>query len=111
MDLERLQQEVCELTRGIEHPRVGAALALGEECGEVLRCVLEAEYYGKDVADALEDETGDVLIALVEICDRYGLSLARAAGRAVDKLRRKAPGWKAELGERLVELRMDGPGA
>jgi NTP pyrophosphatase (non-canonical NTP hydrolase) len=111
MDIERLQQEVCALTRGIEHPRVGAALALGEECGEVLRCVLEAEYYGKDVAASLEDEVGDVLIALAEICDRYGLSLARAADGAVEKLARKAPGWRAELGDRLQELRrrMDGP--
>jgi NTP pyrophosphatase (non-canonical NTP hydrolase) len=105
MDLADLQREIRDLTRGIEHPRVGAALALGEECGEVLRCVLEREYYGKDVGAALEEEVGDVLIALAEICDRYALSLAAAAEGAVRKLREKAPKWRAELGPHLQELR------
>ena len=99
------------LTRGIEHPRVGAALALAEECGEVMRCVLDGEYYGKDVRESLADEVGDVLIALLEICDRYGLQLQASAEMAIDKLERKAPGWRAELGDRLQMLRarMDGP--
>ena len=70
MELDALQTQVVELTRGIEHPRVGAALALGEECGEVMRCVLDGMYYGKDVRTQLADEIGDVLIALVELCDR-----------------------------------------
>ncbi len=112
MTLEELQQEIVVLTRGIEHPRAGAALALAEECGEVVRCVLDAEYYGKRDDEALQGEVGDVLIALVELCDRYGLSLETAAAEAVEKIRRKAPKWKAELGDRLVELRrrMDGEG-
>ncbi len=112
MDIRSLQQKVMELTRGIEHPRVGAALALAEECGEVMRCVLDGEYYGKDMQAALTDEVGDVLIALLEVCDRYGIQLADCAGHAVAKLERKAPEWREELGERLVELRrrMDGEG-
>jgi NTP pyrophosphatase (non-canonical NTP hydrolase) len=105
MDLATLAHEIRELTRGIEHPRVGAALALGEECGEVMRCVLDREYYGKDVTDAIEDEIGDVLIALAEIADRFDVSLAAAAERAVAKLRTKAPAWRAELGPRLADLR------
>ena len=112
MDIATLQQRVMELTRGIEHPRVGAALALAEECGEVMRCVLDGEYYGKDTRAALADEVGDVLISLLEVCDRYGIQLADCAQGAVDKLERKAPQWREELGERLVELRrrMDGEG-
>ena len=112
MDIAELQDRVREITRGIEHPRVGAALALAEECGEVMRCVLDGEYYGKDMHDALKDEVGDVLIALAEVCDRYGIALADAATHAVAKLERKAPGWKEELGDRLAVLRerMDGPG-
>ena len=112
MTLEELQDQIVLLTKGIEHPRVGAALALTEECGEVIRCVLDAEYYGKRDDEALQDEVGDVLIALVELCDRYGLSLEAAAAGAIDKVRTKAPKWKEELGERLVELRrrMDGEG-
>ena len=112
MDIAALQEKVRELTRGIEHPRVGAALALAEECGEVMRCVLDGEYYGKDTRVQLADEVGDVLISLLEVCDRYGIQLADCAQGAVAKLERKAPGGRAELGDRLVELRrrMDGEG-
>jgi NTP pyrophosphatase (non-canonical NTP hydrolase) len=105
MTLDQLQREIRVLTEGIEHPRVGAALALAEECGEVMRCVLDREYYGKDVREALAGEVGDVLIALTEVCDRYDLSLERCAEGAVAKLRRKAPQWREELAGRLTELR------
>jgi NTP pyrophosphatase (non-canonical NTP hydrolase) len=109
--LDELQRDVAAITVGIEHPRVGAALALAEECGEVMRCVLDREYYGKENRDLLAGEVGDVLVALAEVCDRYGISLDRCAEGAVAKLRRKAPEWKAELGDRLVVLRarMDVP--
>ena len=112
MDIRTMQARVRELTVGIEHPRVGAALALAEECGEVMRCVLDGEYYGKENRAALADELGDVLISLLEVSDRYGIELADCAQGAVDKLERKAPEWREELGERLVELRrrMDGEG-
>ena len=110
MELDELQKQVVLLTRGIEHPRVGAALALAEECGEVMRCVLDGEYYGKDVTAALQDEVGDVLISLVELCDRFGLSLEACARSTLQKVEAKAPKWRAELGGRLQELRkrMDG---
>lgn len=109
--IAELQARIAQLTEGIEHPRVGAALALAEECGEVMRCVLDGEYYGKDISDALEDEIGDVLIALCEVCDRFGVALEKSAARAVSKLERKSPQWREELGDRLKVLRarMDGP--
>ena len=111
MQIADLQERVLELTRGIEHPRVGAALALAEECGEVMRCVLDGEYYGKDTREQLADEVGDVLIALVELCDRYGIALQDSAQMAVETLERKTPVWREELGDRLQRLRarMDGP--
>ncbi len=111
MDIDQLQREIRDLCAGIEHPRVGAALALGEECGEVLRCVLDHEYYGKPVRENLRDEIGDVLIALCELCERYDVRLADSAARAVEKLQLKAPQWRAELGDHLAQLRlrMDGP--
>jgi len=110
MEIAAWQERVRELTVGIEHPRVGAALALAEEVGEVMRCVLDGEYYGKPDREALADEIGDVLIALTELCDRYGLALTASAEMGILKLERKAPQWKEELGDRLVELRrrMDG---
>ena len=111
MDLRAFQEDLHGLLAGIEHPRVLSALALGEEAGEVLRCVLDAEGYGKDVRAELAGELGDALTALCEVADRYGLSLDACAAAALEKIRRKAPGWRAELSGRLVDLRrrMDGP--
>jgi NTP pyrophosphatase (non-canonical NTP hydrolase) len=105
MDFDRFQAELAEILRGIEHPRVLAALAFGEEAGEVQRCVLDAEGYGKDVKDDLEGEVGDALVSLTEVASRFGISMERAAARALEKIRRKAPGWRDELSGRLVELR------
>jgi hypothetical protein len=53
---------------------------------------------------------GDVLAALAEVCERYGLSLHHCANAVVEKLRRKAPQWRAEMGDRMQKLRarMDG---
>jgi NTP pyrophosphatase (non-canonical NTP hydrolase) len=110
MEIAEFQAQIHTLTEGIEHPRVGAALALAEECGEVMRCVLDGEYYGKDVQASLQDEIGDVLISLVELCDRFGLSLEDCARSTLKKVEIKAPKWRKELGGRLQELRkrMDG---
>ncbi|MCC7140183.1 MAG: hypothetical protein IT460_17310 [Planctomycetes bacterium] len=105
MDLDRFQAELTTLLAGIEHPKVLAALALSEEAGEVARCVLDAEGYGKDVRADLEGELGDTLVALVEVASRYGISASAAAARVLDKLRRKAPAWREELGGRLEAMR------
>ena len=111
LDFESFQRALAEAMRGIEHPRALAALALGEEAGEVQRCVLDAEGYGKDTKAALAGEVGDTLVALCEVADRYGLSLAACAEAALAKIEKKAPEWRAELGGRLDALRrrIDGP--
>ena len=111
MDLFRFQSDLASVLEGIEHPRVLAALAFSEEAGEVCKCVLDAEGYGKEVRDDLEGEVGDALVSLTEVASRYGVSMERAASRALEKIRAKAPGWRAELSGRLVELRgrYDGP--
>ncbi len=105
IDFARFQLELSSLLAGIEHPRLLAVLALGEEVGEVQRCALDAEGYGKDVKDALAGEVGDVLVALTEVASRYGISLASCAEASLSKIARKAPAWRAELSGRLVELR------
>jgi len=110
MDIEHLQRRTRQLMEGLEHPRVGAALALGEECGELLRCVLEREIYGAPPDDALAGEVGDVLISLVEVCERYGLALDACAAAALKKIERQGPRWREQLGEslRAVRKRLDG---
>jgi len=111
MDFARFQSELSEILRGIEHPRLLAALAFGEEAGEVQRCVLDAEGYGKDVRVELAAEVGDALVSLTEVASRYGISMDAVADAALAKIRRKAPGWRTELSGRLVELRRRYDGA
>lgn len=112
MELDRLQQEARRLTAGLEHPRVGAALALGEECGEILKWVLEREVYGSEeaVPGALAGEVGDVLVTLAELCDRYGLTLGDCATRVLAKLEERAPAWREQIGDglRAARMRLDG---
>jgi hypothetical protein len=105
LDLDALQRELHRLLEGIEHPRALAALALGEEVGEVQRCVLDGLGYGKDVREALASEVGDALVALTEVADRFGLSISACAEAALAKVAAKAPGWRAELAGRLEVLR------
>ena len=111
MDLADFQARFDALTRGLEHPRVATALALVEEAGEVARCVLDQEVYGSAPSDALLDEIGDTLAALSEVCSRHGLSMEAAAERVLAKVEHRAPRWREQLGERLVQLRArwDGP--
>jgi NTP pyrophosphatase (non-canonical NTP hydrolase) len=110
-DFEGFQRALSSLLSGIEHPRLLAVLALGEEVGEVQRCALDAEGYGKEVKEAMAGEVGDVLVALAEVASRYGVSLAACAEAALAKIARKAPGWRTELSGRLVELRRRYDGA
>lgn len=106
MELEHLQREARRLTEGLEHPRIGAALALGEECGEILRWMLEHEVYGNAATkDELAGEIGDVLVTLAELCDRYGLALDDCAADVLAKLEHKAPEWRAQIGDRLKQSR------
>ena len=106
MELDRLQSEARRLTEGLEHPRVGAALALGEECGEILKWVLDREVYGSDEStEALAGEIGDALVTLAELCDRYDLSLGDCAAQVLAKLETKAPEWREQLGGGLSEAR------
>jgi NTP pyrophosphatase (non-canonical NTP hydrolase) len=111
LEMGAFQAALAKALRGVEHPRVLATLALAEETGELVRCVLDAEGYGKDVRAELASEVGDVAVALAEVADRHGLSLAACARASLEKVVAKAPGWKRELGGRLEVLRrrMDGP--
>ena len=105
MDFDSFQRGLTEALAGIEHPHILAALAFGEEAGEVQRCVLDAEGYGKDVSATLPGEVGDALVALTEVASRYGITLEDVAAAALEKIRRKAPAWRTELSGRLVDLR------
>lgn len=112
MDLSQLQQRVETILAQVRHPRVGSALALAEETGEVCDLVLKRECYGEPLdAAALGGELADVLVCVAELASCYGIDLAEAARLKLDDLAQRAPKWAETLGPHLTaaRARMDGP--
>lgn len=112
MDLTTLQADVARVLGAVAHPRVGAALALAEETGEVCDLVLKRECYGEPLApEALAGELADVLVCVAELANHYGVDLTAAARAKLADLAARAPKWEATLGPSLARARarMDGP--
>lgn len=66
----------------------GFALGLGGETGEVLDAIKKRELYErKDIpVEHIEEELGDVMWYVANICTRYGLSLDGVLAKNVKKL-------------------------
>lgn len=66
----------------------GFALGLGGETGEVLDAIKKRELYErKDISiEHIEEELGDVMWYVANICTRYGLSLDSVLAKNVKKL-------------------------
>lgn len=66
----------------------GFALGLGGETGEVLDAIKKREFYErKDIPiEHIEEELGDVMWYVANICTRYGLSLDSVLAKNVKKL-------------------------
>ncbi len=109
--LESVQARVAEILGALAHPRVGASLALSEECGEVAKLVLEREVYGQVGSDeALAGELCDVLVCVAELGNLYGIDLGAALSSKLDDLALRAPKWTEDFGPGLARARerMDG---
>ena len=106
LSLSSLQAKVEEILGPVRHPRIGAALALSEETGEVCDLVLQRECYGKDLAQgALAGELVDVLVCVAELANAYGIDLEQAAQAKLVDLAGRAPGWAESLGPHLEAAR------
>lgn len=106
LDLTALQQRVAALLQPVAHPRVGAALALAEEAGEVCKLVLERECYGATPAtEKLAGELADVVVCASELATRYGVDLDAALRAKLDDLDRRVPKWTEALGPALAQAR------
>ena len=77
--------------------RQHALYCLASEAGEVLG-LHQKVFQGHDLdAEKLDYEIGDVLWAVSELCDAYGLKMGDVAQHNIDKLRRRYPaGFDAE---------------
>ena len=110
IDLSELQERVEATLAQVRHPRVGAALALAEETGEVCDLVLKRECYGQALdRAALGGELADVLVCLAELATSYGIDLGQAVQLKLEDLAQRAPKWAETLGPHLEQarLRMD----
>lgn len=110
MQVSTLQERVQAVLGALAHPRVGAGLALSEECGEVTKLLLEREVYGQEVSDAaLAGELCDVVVCVAELANLYGLDLEGALEAKLADLSLRAPKWAERLGPSLeaARARMD----
>lgn len=106
MQISTLQARVGAVLGALAHPRVGAGLALSEECGEVTKLVLEREVYGDAISDAaLAGELCDVLVCVAELGNLYGLDLEAALEHKLTDLAQRAPAWAERLGPSLERAR------
>jgi NTP pyrophosphatase (non-canonical NTP hydrolase) len=105
--LSALQKEAADiLGDDLKHPRVGATLALVEELGELVKEIVEIEIYRQpDAREKLQDEVGDVLFSLFEVCTAYDISLQDAYDRKVAKILTKVDSWREQYSANLRELR------
>lgn len=111
LDLPTFQRRVAALLAPVAHPRIGGALALAEEAGEVCKLVLDRECYGTAPApEKLAGELADVLVCAAELATRYGIDLDQAVQAKLADLSARVPKWTQTLGPALEQARrrMDG---
>lgn len=106
--LESLRKRLDAILADLQHPPLGAATALAEECGEVAKLLLDHHAYGSTLdKDALGGELVDVIVCVCEIATLHGIDLDRAAASKLEDLARRAPKWREQLGQALREARGD----
>ena len=106
MEINAFQERLAEVLADVRHPRLGAALALSEETGEVADLVLKAECYGDPDAKArLAGELADVLACVAELATAYGIDLDAACQAKLTDLAARAPKWARDLGPALTRAR------
>ncbi|MSR73872.1 MAG: hypothetical protein EXS14_00145 [Planctomycetes bacterium] len=92
--------------RGLQHPPLGQATALAEECGEVAKLLLDTHAYGKPLSKAdLGGELADVFVCLAEIATAHKVDLGAAVESKLSDLKRRAPIWRKELAAALAASR------
>ena len=95
--LEHLRKSFAEVLADLEHPPLGAGVALAEECGEVAKLLLDHHAYGRPLDPAaLASELLDVLVCLCEIATLHHVDLDAAARKKLKDLSRRAPEWRKD---------------
>ena len=103
--LDELQQEQKELLADLEHPRIGEALALFEEVGELAKEIMEIEMYGESHEEELGSEMADVLFCLFSLCNDYDINLSKVYEGKYKVIQGKIPDWRAKYADKLRILR------
>jgi NTP pyrophosphatase (non-canonical NTP hydrolase) len=113
-NLSELQAEASQLLGDeLKHPRVGATLGLVEELGELVQEIMSIEIYGSGPGGAkwetqrtaVEDEVGDILFSLFEVCTAYGIELEEAYAAKLAKINAKRGEWLDTVAASLQERR------
>lgn len=104
-DINRIQNELRELLKKIQHPRFGAVLGLYEETGELAKVIMNWEIYGEKDRDALQQECADVFFSLIDVCNAYQIDLDASCTAKLSNTREHIDQWEKKYGQRLEKLR------
>ncbi|HMS15573.1 MAG TPA: hypothetical protein PKA37_01960 [Planctomycetota bacterium] len=106
LSLDQARAQFAAILSGLEHPNLGMAAALAEECGEVAKLLLDHHAYGKPLdSQKLGGELIDVFICLCEVATRHGVDLDAALKDKMSDIALRAPQWRADLSEALRRAR------
>jgi NTP pyrophosphatase (non-canonical NTP hydrolase) len=105
MTIHEAQRELAQLLSKVRHLRVGAALGLYEEVGELAKALMNWEIYGERDRENLTEECADIFFSLVDISNAYGIDLDAACTRKLHNTRDKVEKWESKYGQRLSKIR------
>ncbi|GEM_PF-1303194 len=105
MEIQKTQEELRQLTKEIQHPRIGTVLGLYEEVGELAKAVMNWEIYGEKDRDNFREECADVFFSLLDVANAYDIDLDTACESKIAITRTKIDSWVKKYGVRLGKLR------
>ena len=105
MDIDSLRQAIRDFTKerdwGHFHSPKNLAIAVSVEAAELLEVFQwltpeQSDALPVDLLDEAKDEIGDVLICLLNLCNRLGLDPVQVAADKFEKVKKKYPIDKAK---------------
>ncbi|OGX07176.1 MAG: hypothetical protein A2Z88_01970 [Omnitrophica WOR_2 bacterium GWA2_47_8] len=105
MNISETQAYLNSLLQNIRHPRIGTVIGLQEEVGELCKCIMDWEIYGKTDKINLGEECADVLFSVIDICNAYGIDLEKVSEGKLNNMKVKIADWEKKYGESLKHRR------
>lgn len=107
MELPEVQIFLKKLLEKVAHPRIGTVIGLQEEIGKLAKIVMNVDIYGYPLnRNELENGCADVFLAILDVCNAYGVDIAKASEKKIEAIKSKINQWEKAHG-RTLQLRRE----